>query len=101
MTTTALIGDDWQRSGIKVLWRFDREGQGRTFTNGTVFTTVVDNVEIDIDPLVLTDDMARALLTALIRHYDGGEDARSLRRDYDAERKRVDVFIAHLTGGAS
>ena len=35
-------------------------------------------------------DVGRAVLDALVRHYNGAEDTRSLRRDYDAERKRVD-----------
>ncbi|HEY5835002.1 hypothetical protein [Streptomyces sp.] len=40
--------------------------------------------------LVLPADSGRALLDALTRHYNGAEDTRALRRDYDAERKRVD-----------
>lgn len=35
-------------------------------------------------------DSGRALLEALTRHYQGAEDTRQLRKDYDAERKRVD-----------
>ena len=38
---------------------------------------------------------------ALLDHYRGGHDARELRKDYDAERARVDIFIKHLTAGAS
>lgn len=34
--------------------------------------------------------VGRALLDALMQHYNGAEDTRALRRDYDAERKRVD-----------
>lgn len=44
----------------------------------------------------LTDGEARALLEALTRHYSGTEDTRSLRRDYDGERKRVDDLTGHL-----
>lgn len=40
--------------------------------------------------LTLTDDEARALLAALHTHYSGVEDTRTLRRDYDHERGRVD-----------
>lgn len=44
-----------------------------------------------IEPtFVLPFDSGRALLEALVRHYNGAEDTRALRRDYDAERKRVD-----------
>jgi len=46
--------------------------------------------------LTLDDDSAHALLDALTRHYQGAEDTRALRRDYDAERKRVDLLIGHL-----
>lgn len=48
--------------------------------------------------LRLPDDLARALLDALVQHYGGHQNLRSLRADYDAERKRVDRFIDHLTG---
>lgn len=40
--------------------------------------------------VVLPFDSGRALLQALIEHYQGAEDTRALRRDYDNERKRVD-----------
>lgn len=35
-------------------------------------------------------DVGHAVLDALVRHYQGAEDTRALRRDYDAERARVD-----------
>lgn len=44
----------------------------------------------------LTDSAARALLESLTRHYSGAEDTRALRRDYDAERKRVDDLTSAL-----
>lgn len=40
--------------------------------------------------VVLPQDSGRVLLEALVRHYQGTEDTRALRRDYDNERKRVD-----------
>lgn len=46
--------------------------------------------------LVLSDEIARPLLDALSRYYNGAEDTRALRRDYDAERKRTDTLIDHL-----
>lgn len=52
--------------------------------------------------LALDEDMARAIYDALGDYFGhSGHDTRALRKDYDAERKRVDRFIAHLTGGAS
>jgi hypothetical protein len=50
--------------------------------------------------LILDDETARPLLDALTRHYCGAEDTRALRRDYDGERKRVDVLIDHLAAVA-
>lgn len=44
----------------------------------------------------LNDSEARAVLEALARHYNGAEDVRALRRDYDHERKRVDQLTATL-----
>jgi len=44
-----------------------------------------------------TDDVAKALLEALLDHYRGGHDARQLRADYEAERKRVDKMLDTLT----
>lgn len=44
----------------------------------------------------LGEDEARVLLDALTRHFDGAEDTRALRRDYDAERKRVDTLTSAL-----
>jgi hypothetical protein len=38
----------------------------------------------------LPHDIGRPLLEALVRHYNGAEDTRALRRDYDNERRRVD-----------
>jgi len=51
--------------------------------------------------LRIPDDVAKALLDALLDHYRGGHDARELRKDYDAERARVDIFIKHLTRATS
>jgi len=41
-------------------------------------------------------DAARALYDALAQHFGNTSDARQLRRDYDAERGRVDKLIGHL-----
>ena len=49
-----------------------------------------DLIEAPEPTFRLPSEAGRALLDALMRHYNGAEDTRSLRRDYDAERKRVD-----------
>jgi hypothetical protein len=47
--------------------------------------------------LYLPDDSARAIYEALADYFGhAGHDVRSLRKDYDAERRRVDQFIGHL-----
>jgi hypothetical protein len=94
MSWEALIGDDWQRAGIKILFRHTAPGQPTLYDNCQEQIQVTDpGREVTLEPLVLTEDRARALLTALIRYYDGGEDTRSLRKDYDAERIRVDRLL--------
>lgn len=57
----------------------------------------VEPFAIAAPTFTLTDDMARALMEELTRYYHGADDSRALRRDYDAERKRVDNLIGHLT----
>lgn len=48
--------------------------------------------------LRLHEDDARAMYEALAAHFGGtGHDTRALRKDYDAERARVDRLIGHLT----
>jgi len=47
--------------------------------------------------LRLGHEEARAVLDALTAHYQGVEDTRALRRDYDAERKRVDQLAGTLS----
>lgn len=44
----------------------------------------------------LRDDEALALLDALLTHYRGGSDTRQLRKDYEAERARVDRLINYV-----
>jgi hypothetical protein len=46
--------------------------------------------------MTLQDDIARALHEELTRHYHGADDSRALRRDYDAERARVDKLTGAI-----
>lgn len=46
--------------------------------------------------LRLGTEAARALLDALAARFEGSEGTRTLRRDYDAERARVDKLIDNL-----
>ena len=45
---------------------------------------------------VLPWDTGRSLLESLVRHYQGAEDTRQLRKDYDSERGRVDMLTNSL-----
>lgn len=59
----------------------------------------LDPVTPGLDPgpsLRLSDDMALQLLDALARHYRHATDTTHQRRDYDAERGRVDRLIGFL-----
>ena len=47
--------------------------------------------------LRLDEEDARAIYDALGRYFGGSPDALNVRKDYEAERARVDVFIKHLT----
>lgn len=61
------------------------------------FTPYGESTEASRPSFSLREDIARALLESLNRHFQGGEDTRSLRRDYDDERKRVDRLIEKLS----
>jgi hypothetical protein len=57
----------------------------------------IDHNAGDVAPtLKLPGEAGRALLDALVRHYDGAEDTRALRADYDAALKRADAKDAVL-----
>lgn len=52
---------------------------------------------VETEPsFILPEESGRALLDALVRHYQGAEDTRALRQDYNAERKRVDELTRTL-----
>jgi len=102
-TTTAHIRDQWERRGIEVgLVRPSvLEGNPPRFRNwATGQWETMPDPAIEAGPdlkLFLDQDSARALYEALAEHYGhGANDVRSLRRDYDQERARVDKLINHL-----
>jgi hypothetical protein len=47
--------------------------------------------------MTLQNEEARALLDSLTRFFHGAEDTRALRRDYEAERGRVDLLVGSLS----
>lgn len=100
MTAIAYINrTDPLRRGIEV-WVGDQTDAGITqwFPDGT--RKFVPNGEYDemAVPSFRMDELhARALLEVLLNYYQGGDDTRALRKDYDAERVRVDKMIDALS----
>jgi hypothetical protein len=45
----------------------------------------------------MDEDVARALMDALVKHFGGSTEVQTLRTDYLAERGRVDKMIGYLT----
>jgi hypothetical protein len=93
----AHIGTDYMARGLRIAWSREIPG-GVEYTDGTTgwVTRAGDAAEPSITPLTVNDEQGRALLAALLRHYNGADDARMLRKDYDAERARVDRLIGAL-----
>ena len=73
----------------------------RMSEGGHVTWEQFDDSMVTTPTLTLSDDMARALLAELTRHYHGADDSRALRRDYDAERVRVDRLTEAVCGLAA
>jgi hypothetical protein len=99
VTAFAHVGKtDLLRQQIDFFVGQDHGGGTYTLRQGADILTRVtpDDTEPAKPSFCLREDEARALLQSLIRHFDGGEDTRSLRKDYDAERARVDKLIDRL-----
>lgn len=79
------------------IWLLDRHtGEKRVMVpHEPVFETFDEHTTVP-PSLVLGDEMARVLLDALAAYFGGTGEVQTLRRDYDAERKRVDKMIEAL-----
>jgi hypothetical protein len=104
MPARAYVQDNFMSGGVQFAILLSQGGDASrvlTWQRPQVVQLEESTQAPDESWVVLPDDAARALYEALGRHYGGtGADVTALRRDYDAERKRVDGFIAHLTRGA-
>ena len=104
MSAGANVQEDWMRGGVKIVVWLDRtEHTTKIVQWGTPSVTELPVATMAPDDafLHLSDDVARALYEALSVHFGGNVvDATRLRKDYDAERARVDLFIRHAIGGA-
>jgi len=100
MTARAHVEFDPYMFGVRLAVR--RDGSG---SNGVVLKWEQPTVELVTeagaapDPatwLRLDEDDARAIYEALAEHFGhAGHDIRALRKDYDAERARVDTLIEY------
>lgn len=101
MTYRAHVAHDFARLGIGV-WLVKDFGEGLDRAVGQpvelAFETVDRMAPSYTEPtLRLPEDMGRALLDALAAHFGGTGEVQTLRKDYLAERARVDKMIDHLT----
>ena len=93
MTARAHIEHDWMRDGVKIGVTLDRTHVLR-WEVPTASPLEPEQAAPDDAWLRLPDDVARALYEALADHYGhSGHDTRALRKDYEAERARVDKLI--------
>lgn len=100
MTARARVDADFERDGVSI-W-LGRAGD-RSITvvepvQIVMRTQAADEAYAVSEPaLRLPEDLARALLDALAAHFGGVSEVQTLRKDYLAERARVDKMIDHLT----
>lgn len=103
MTIRVQIAEDWSRFGVSVLIS-QRDSDGRrtatlNFEDGELRWQNPPERGMGIEPTFRLDhEEANALLAALHNHYQGVDDQRALRKDYDDERGRVDKLIDVVTG---
>ena len=101
MAAEAFVQDDWMRNGVKIAVSLSNAPDVREMIlwGDIAVTRIIDATMPSEDAFLhLPNDVARALYEAMSRHFGGNVvDATTLRKDYDAERTRVDLFIKHLT----
>lgn len=100
MIIRAHVQPDYPRHGIGIHLIQDLGGERYAIGQPTeIIMAELDDQGIHHEPtLRIPDALGRSLLDALTTHYGGATDLRSLRKDYDAERARVDRLIGHLIG---
>jgi hypothetical protein len=93
----AFVQQDYM-GGLKIAVSNDRVVY--TWPEHLTVEAVQEAMEATGNPwLRISEAPARALYEALADHFGhGSNDVRALRRDYEAERARVDKLIANLVG---
>lgn len=96
-----LLGEDYWGHELKVMIVNRVEHGGdlalQIGADGRQDWEPIDQEQLLRPTILLPHGCGRAMLDALTRHYHGADDARALRRDYEAERARVDRY-AELCG---
>ena len=100
----ARVDRSWSTNSVGI-WLINRR-----IIDGAPTTTVAQPAELTWEEhdeqailpsrpsLWLPAELGRAVLDELAGHYGGTGEVRTLRRDYEAERARVDNLIGHLIG---
>lgn len=93
-----VVSSDPLREGVEVA--VGRPGNDRSqvvvsIGRGDMTFETIDPME-RLPTIFIPDAIAKPLLDALAAHYGGTGDTRVLRRDYEAERARVDRLIGGL-----
>jgi hypothetical protein len=91
------IGDNFFQDGIDIfLLREDMAGRYMLRLNEEGFITwetIEQDGVVHRPTMTLPGDLARALLDALMRHYQGASDMHTVRQDLLHERRRVDKML--------
>jgi hypothetical protein len=98
LTAKALVRPDLERDGVTIAVRTERGGI-LNFADVDIEWIESENpaTQSEARPLHLSEDSARAVYEALGRYFGGDVvNAVALRKDYDAERSRVDKMINNL-----
>jgi hypothetical protein len=87
-------------AGVRI-WLVEQNEPGQSYVmraHEPIFEATTDNT--DVPPsLRLPEWYARPLLDSLAAYFGGTSEVQTLRRDYEAERKRVDRLIEGLLNG--
>lgn len=93
----AHVSHDHARFGI-ALTLINRRGERISLGQPTdiTFQDTDPGIYMPEPTMRIPDSLGRALLDALTAHYGGATDTRTLRKDYEAERARVDRLIGMI-----
>lgn len=96
----ARIGSNFPADGIDIWIGLKAEGARMILQPGPDGIGSWEILEPGVNParptMVLQDEAGRALLDALLRHYEGASDMRTVRSDLLHERGRVDKLTDAL-----